>query len=156
MSETPLTPIEPLRPLEFLIGDWESLSPGVNGQTVIRKISYRWIFGGHFLAGESSRTMGASSFEMKLFYLWNPLTQRVNAWTFGSDGSWNQSLVDIGNRTATLHIEGVTAGGESIRLRSILIATDPDSRTEDWQGIEIGGKLQPSPPPIAWKRTQFT
>ena len=89
---------------------------------------------------------------MSLFYLWDPVKQRIKTWVIGSDGSWSQAVVDVGEDAIRLDTTGITAEGYPISLISTLTWTVADTRSEGWTNILVGGKPQLSPSAIVWQR----
>lgn len=89
---------------------------------------------------------------MTIVYLWDPAARKIRAWVIASDGSWSQAMVEVENGAIRLNTKGVTPDGVPIAMISPLRPTDESTRTEQWTDITAGGKPQPSPPAIIWKR----
>jgi uncharacterized protein (TIGR02246 family) len=83
-DDSALTPGDRLQPLAWLIGDWRNES-----SDAAVKITYRWSDDKNFLLGDFQITRtGDSTMKSSQRIGWDPLTGKIRAWIFDSDGGY--------------------------------------------------------------------
>lgn len=145
-------PIDSLKGLDRLVGDWIAEPALAGGKPVVRTIQYRWGKSGRILEATSERRVGDDALGMRISYLWDAPAAKIRAWVVGSDGSWGQAEVEITNDAIRLDTRGVSADGQATSVISMLREGPGDTRTETWTHMTLGDRALPDPPVIVWHR----
>ena len=128
--------------LSFLIGDWIdedadstvyfSCRPADNGKFLIREFAMK-VEGREVLTG--TERIG-----------WDPLTGKLRAWVFDSEGGFAEGTWQMDGDAWVLRLAGVTADGEPASGTYVYRIVSTHSMT--WQGVEhvVGGVTMPDSP----------
>ncbi len=130
---------EELRQLEWLTGEWID-----EADESIVMFTCRAVDDGHFLLREFRVTVaGDEVISGSQRIGWDPLTGRLRAWTFDSQGGHFEGVWRRDGDTWVLNSTGVTADGETASGTSVFRILD--SHTITWQAVdhEIEGVRQP-------------
>lgn len=122
---------EELKQLEWLVGDWIdeddqsvvtfTCQPVDNGNFLLREFSVV-VAGEKIMSG--SQRIG-----------WDPLTGRLRAWTFDSEGGFFEGIWHHDGDAWVLHSTGVTSSGQT--ASGISIFTFVNSHTMTWQSVDL-------------------
>ena len=128
-----------LQQLKWLVGDWVdegddsiitfSCQPADNGNFLLRKFTIQ-ICGKEVMSG--TQRIG-----------WDPLTGKLRAWIFDSEGAYGEGLWHRDGENWVLKCSGVTADGQTASGTSIY--TFVNDHTMTWQSVdyEVAGVQQP-------------
>ena len=128
-----------LQQLEWLVGDWVdegddaivsfSCTPVDNGNFLLRTFTIQ-IAGQKVMSG--TQRIG-----------WDPLTGKLRAWIFDSEGAYGEGLWHRDGENWVLKLTGVTADGQTASSTSIYKVVNEHTMT--WQSVdhEIAGVQQP-------------
>ena len=143
--ETPqpdTTPREHLSELSWLIGDWQEEDKS-SGVTI--RSNYDWARGGNFLSRNVTVKRGEdATLEGGQIIGWDPLEERIHAWTFDSEGGWSAGVwVRDGQHWLTRE-EGVTADGDRTTSDTTISKVSDDRLTWEVFNRTLNGVPQPS------------
>jgi uncharacterized protein (TIGR02246 family) len=130
---------EELRQLEWLTGEWID-----EADESIVTFTCRPVDDGNFLLREFRVTVaGDEVISGAQRISWDPLTGRLRAWTFDSQGGHFEGVWRRDGDTWVLNSTGVTADGETASGTSVFTIVNPHTIT--WQAVdhEIEGVRQP-------------
>jgi hypothetical protein len=83
-KKDPVPPPEPLKALEWMVGNWVHLSEGA-----LIKMNARWSDQGRFLERTFSIRLGSEvEATIRQTVYWDPVSEEVRSWGFSSDGSF--------------------------------------------------------------------
>jgi len=128
-----------LQQLDWLAGDWVD-----EGDDLIVNFSCQPVDHGNFLLRTFSvQVAGQEAMTGTQRIGWNPLTGKLQAWIFDSEGGYAEGFWHRAGESWVLKCTGVTADGESASCSSIY--TPINEHTMTWQSVEheVGGVQQP-------------
>lgn len=122
---------EELKQLEWLVGDWIdedddsvvtfACQPVDNGNFLLREFTVM-VAGEKIMSG--TQRIG-----------WDPLTGRLRAWTFDSEGGFFEGIWHRDGNNWVLHSTGVTSSGQTASGISIFTFVNPHTMT--WQSVDL-------------------
>ena len=128
-----------LQQLDWLAGDWVD-----EGRDLIVNFSCRPTANGNFLLRTFSiQVAGQETMTGTQRIGWNPLTGKLRAWIFDSEGGYAEGSWHRAGKSWVLKCIGVTADGESASSSNIY--TPINDHTMTWQSVdhEVGGVRRP-------------
>jgi uncharacterized protein (TIGR02246 family) len=126
-----------LKPLEWLVGDWESEKGNLS-------VSTRWALDRAFLMQEF-KVKEADGGELKIVQLvgYDPLTDQIKSWTFDSRGGYGEGLWTRDGNSWVIETAGVLPEGLTGTARNTIRFSDDQSFVFQTREREIDG--QPIP-----------
>ena len=127
-----------LQQLEWLVGDWVD-----EGDDSIVQFSCQSVDNGNFLLRKFAiQVAGQEAMSGTQRIGWDPLTGKLRAWIFDSEGAYSEGLWHRDGETWVLKSTGVTADGQTASSTSIY--TFVNGHTMTWQSVhhEIAGVQQ--------------
>jgi uncharacterized protein (TIGR02246 family) len=145
----PATPREALKSLEWMIGTWVDVTPGVEVETHVR-----WSSGGTFLLRQYSVTYegGEEGHSGTQVIGWDPRSHTIRSWTFGSDGSFGEGSWAQADKEWRVRFTHVQPSGSVVSGLQIITKDDSDHATVQTVGREIDGEPAPSTVPVKTMR----
>ena len=128
-----------LKQLEWLLGDWVD-----EGDDMIANFSCQSVDNGNFLLRTFTiHIAGQEAMSGTQRIGWDPLTGKLRAWIFDSEGGYAEGFWHRAGESWELKCTGVTADGEAASCSSIY--TFVNDHTVTWQSLdyEIAGVQQP-------------
>lgn len=128
-----------LQQLEWLVGDWVD-----EGDDSIINFSCQSVNNGNFLLRKFTILIaGQEAMSGTQRIGWDPLTGKLRAWIFDSEGGYSEGLWHRDGENWVLKCIGVTADGQTASSTSIY--TFVNDHTMTWQSVdhEIAGVQQP-------------
>jgi hypothetical protein len=142
---------ERLKPLEFLIGEWESTAR-VNGQDVKFVAKWDWSLNKNFVATEMSIFAdGIAVYKTTGMNAWDAKAEELLGWAFHSDGKYFRSKVNIKGKGVSWESTGSDSAGLGV---AETVTIDPKDNG-DLEMVVSGRKQgEESMPDISlvWKR----
>jgi uncharacterized protein (TIGR02246 family) len=150
---------EPLRDLEWLVGDW--VDEGEDGKVVS---TVRWDEGKKFLVRKYSVQIDGEPNRSGTHWIgWDPQAKQIRSWAFDSDGDFGQGQWTRSGNMWIVKASGITGDGltasstqvielinkDALKLRS----TDRTVGTERLPDIEEVVMVRKPPPPDTDRRT---
>ena len=84
-AQTSLSPEHEV--IDFLVGEWRTLSEFPDGREVEGDLSYRWVLGGAWMKVEFyGEPPDGSVWESHVMQRWNQEEEAYEAWAFGAEG----------------------------------------------------------------------
>jgi hypothetical protein len=146
--------VEQLKPLAFLVGDWQAEKNGpAEGQVTKMKISYKWLFDGTFLRATYTVESGSFVTGSESTYRWDPLTKTVRASIIGDYGGWNDAVVTFADGAIRVKATGVS-GKSAVSFTRLLQSKGPDEHESTFLEAEVDGEKSSLPPmpTTRWQR----
>ncbi|TXT21704.1 MAG: hypothetical protein FD138_4003 [Planctomycetota bacterium] len=128
-----------LQQLDWLVGDWVD-----EGDDSIVVFSCQSVDNGNFLLRKFTiQIAGQEAMSGTQRIGWDPLTGKLRAWIFDSEGAYSDGLWHQAGDNWVLKSTGVTADGQTASSTSIY--TFVNEHTMTWQSVdlEIAGVQQP-------------
>jgi uncharacterized protein (TIGR02246 family) len=128
-----------LQQLDWLVGDWVD-----EGDDSIIVFSCQSVDNGNFLLRKFTiQVAGQEAMSGTQRIGWDPLTGKLRAWIFDSEGAYGEGLWHRDGNTWVLKSTGVTADGQTASSTSIYTFVNDHMMT--WQSVhhEIAGVQQP-------------
>ncbi len=122
--------VKQLEQLEWLLGDWVD-----EGADSVVDFSCKAISNGNFLMREFTlKISGEETLSGSQRIGWDPLTRKLRAWTFDSDGGFCEGTWHRDGDSWVLKSTGVTADGATTSGTSIFTYVNPHLMT--WQAVD--------------------
>jgi uncharacterized protein (TIGR02246 family) len=144
LAEGPSADGEPLKQLEWLIGDWVDESPDSLVVT-----SYRWADNHHFILNEFKvQIKGRPAMTGSQRIGWDPLTKQIRSWAFDSEGGFGEGLWTRDANRWIVKATAVTHEGHNVSATNVM--TQLGSDRMKWQSRDrtLGGQSLPDVGPI--------
>lgn len=128
-----------LQQLNWLVGDWVD-----EGDDLIVNFSCQPVDNGNFILRTFAvQAAGQEAMTGTQRIGWDPLTNRLRAWTFDSEGGYAEGYWHRDGESWVLKCTGVTGGGEPASSSNVY--TPVNEHTMTWQSVdhEVGGIQQP-------------
>lgn len=128
-----------LQQLDWLVGDWVD-----EGDDSVVHFSCQLVDNGNFLLRKFTiQIAGQEAMSGTQRIGWDPLTGKLRAWIFDSEGAYSEGLWHQAGDNWVLKSTGVTADGQTASSTSIY--TFVNEHTMTWQSVdhEIAGVQQP-------------
>ncbi len=137
-----LTPREHLEELAWLIGEWED-NDKTNDVNV--HSHYLWARGGNFLTRNVTVKHGREvTLEGWQVIGWDPVEERLRAWTFDSDGGFSNGYFTRDGDRWLLRETGVTSDGSRTSADNTFTKLSADRMTWESNNRTLDGDPQPS------------
>ena len=155
LIETPIPPVsarERLAELEWLVGKWEETDKD-NDLTVSSQ--YSWARGGNFLTRNVTvKKAGQVTLEGWQIVGWDPVEERVRAWTFDTEGGYSDGFFTREGERWLLRETGVTPDGSRISADNTFTKLGPDRFTWESHNRTLDGDPQPAVGKIEIRRVK--
>lgn len=144
----PATPRDALKSLEWMVGTWVDVTPGVEVETHVR-----WNAARTFLLRQYSVMYDdQESYSGTQVIGWDPRDKTIRSWTFGSDGSFGEGTWAQSGSEWRVRFSHVQADGSVLGGLQIITKDDADHATVQTVGREIDGEPAPSTVPVKTMR----
>ena len=135
---------DPLRALDFLVGDWVD-----DSDTVQVKTRVRWAVGGAFLVRSYTVVHGDEQPQEGTQIIgWDSRQQLIRCWMFGSDGSFGDGTWSPSEDGWVVKISQVLADGRVAGGTQVISRIDDDTLAVQLIGQEIAGEAVPASEPV--------
>jgi uncharacterized protein (TIGR02246 family) len=131
---------ERLRPLAWLVGDWVD-----DGGSTVVSSSCRWSKDGNFLLQDFKlQVNGRAAMDVSQRIGWDPLTKRVRAWYFDSEGGYGESVWTRDGSGWIIRATGVRPDGTTASATNLLTPAGKDGYV--WRSTDrvVGDERQPT------------
>jgi uncharacterized protein (TIGR02246 family) len=150
------SPVQHLKPLEWLVGNWaDKASP--DGDGLVVRSTCDWTANHAFLIRKFKVEAKADVARQGTEIIgWDPRTRRIRSWVFDSDGGFGENTwIRDGNRWLVRHT-GVRPDGSDASATNILTVVDADTVTVQSKDRMAGGERQPDVAVVTIKRQKPT
>lgn len=139
LPSLPLTPVEHLQGLEWLVGTWVD----ENSDSIVQT-TFRWSEDKHFLLSDFTVRVGnGPSLKGTQRIGWDPRTSELRSWTFDSAGGFGEAVwTRDGNRWIS-KTTGVSRQGQIASATNILTQISKDQATFQARDRVVGGVIAP-------------
>jgi hypothetical protein len=148
---SPASSQERLKPLEFLIGAWES-SAQVNGQDINFVAKWDWSLNKNFVASEMSIIAdGTAVYKTTGMNAWDAKDQELLGWAFHSDGKYFRYKVMTKGKGVAWESTGSDAAGRRVAETVTIVPNDDGELEMVVSGRKQGDESMPDIN-LVWKR----
>jgi uncharacterized protein (TIGR02246 family) len=154
VRESPYSPpghYEQLRPLEWMIGEWQEETT----EGIVSRVVFEWSPDENYIiATRAVEADGALLVNGSQRIGWDPVAKVLRTWTFEADGSFSEGAWEQADNHWINKVNTVLRSGSMMTASHIVTRVDPNTITVQSKNQQVDGNPLPDTIPITMKRVR--